>query len=295
MDVHSLDKTGPEPLSPTPSSSCLYFGRVMHKRLRPFTHRFSYRCFAMLIDLDELPALDKNLKFFSYNRANIFSFFDRDHGARDGTAARRWLDSQLSEQGIDLEGGQVQVLCMPRILGYVFNPLSIWFCRHRDGRMKAIVYEVRNTFGEQHSYVEAVSEDWDEQAPLLQSCDKAFYVSPFIGMKARYNFRIRLPAKVLSVVIRQQVPEGELLVATQNGRRSKLTSMALLSTLLRYPLMTYKVMGAIHWEALRLWLKGARLTPRPGKENPPGSAGPNESAAAKKQGSQDLALQQGGP
>ena len=294
MSVCSLDKTKPEAVRAEAASSCLYFGRVMHKRLRPFTHRFSYRCFAMLIDLDDLPALDKNLKFFSYNRANIFSFFDRDHGARDGTAARVWLDRQLAEQGIDLQGGQVQVLCMPRILGYVFNPLSIWFCRHRDGRMKAIVYEVRNTFGEQHSYVEAVSDDWNEQDALLQSCDKAFYVSPFIGMKARYNFRIRVPAKVLSVVIRQQVPEGELLVATQNGRQAKLTSMALLSTLLRYPLMTYKVMGAIHWEALRLWLKGARLTPRPGKQDPTDPSGQHESAAAKKPDPQNLAMQQGG-
>ncbi len=247
------------------SASCLYFGRVMHKRLRPFSHRFTYRTFAMLIDLDELPQLDRKLRFFSYNRSNIFSFSDRDHGSRDGTAVRVWLDQKLAERGIDLEGGQVQVLCMPRILGYVFNPLSIWFCRHRDGRLKAIIYEVRNTFGEHHSYVEAVDEDWKEGDALIQSCDKAFYVSPFIGMKARYDFRIKPPGKALSVVIRQQVPEGELLVATQNGKRSKLTSLALLSTLLRYPLMTFKVTGAIHWEALRLWLKGARFQQRPNR------------------------------
>ena len=245
------------------SSSCLYFGRVMHKRLRPFTHRFTYRTFSMLLDLDELPELDRKLRFFAYNRSNVFSFLDRDHGARDGTPVREWLGKKLSERGIALEGGQVQVLCMPRVLGYVFNPLSIWFCRHRDGRLKAIVYEVRNTFGEHHSYVETVDQDWTEGDALIQSCDKAFYVSPFIGMKARYNFRIKPPAETLSVAIRQQVPEGELLVATQNGRRAGLTSFALLSTLLRYPLMTFKVTGAIHWEALRLWIKGARFHQRP--------------------------------
>lgn len=245
------------------SGSCLYFGRVMHKRLRPFSHRFSYRSFSMLIDLDELADLDQRLRFFSHNRPNIFSFFDRDHGQRDGTPPRRWLDERLAEQGIALDGGQVQVLCMPRILGYVFNPLSIWFCRDRSGCLKAIVYEVRNTFGEKHSYVEAVGENWNEGDALIQSCDKAFYVSPFIDMKARYNFRLKVPAQILSVVIRQQVPEGELLVATQNGKRADLTSFALLSTLVRYPLMTFKVTGAIHWEALRLWFKGARFRRRP--------------------------------
>ncbi len=245
------------------SASCLYYGRVMHKRLRPFSHRFSYRSFSMLIDLDELAGLDRKLRFFSHNRPNIFSFHDSDHGARDGTPPRAWLDERLAERDIALDGGQVQVLCMPRILGYVFNPLSIWFCRDRSGRLKAIVYEVRNTFGEQHCYVEPVEKNWNEGDALIQSCDKAFYVSPFIGMKARYNFRLKIPAQVLSVVIRQQVPEGEMLVATQKGKRAELSSLALLSTLLRYPLMTFKVTGAIHWEALRLWFKGARFQKRP--------------------------------
>ncbi|WP_282607251.1 DUF1365 domain-containing protein [Pelagibius sp. Alg239-R121] len=252
-------------------ATCLYFGRVMHKRLRPFSHRFSYRTFAMLIDLEELPLLDRKLRFFSHNKPNVFSFFDKDHGQRDGTPPREWLDGQLAARGIDLEGGQVQVLCMPRMLGYVFNPLSIWFCRHRTGNLKAIVYEVRNTFGEHHTYVEAVDAKWQEGDALLQSCDKAFYVSPFIDMKARYNFRLKTPSKSLSVVIRQQIPEGELLIATQNGTRSRLTSLRLLSTLVRYPLMTFKVTGAIHWQALRLWLKGARLQPRPGKAAEAGS------------------------
>lgn len=248
-------------------SSCLYFGRVMHKRLRPFTHRFVYRSFAMLIDIDELPLLDRKLRFFSHNRPNLFAFFDKDHGARDGTAPRTWIERRLADQGITLHGGRIQVLCMPRMLGYVFNPLSIWFCRHRDGQLKAIVYEVRNTFGEHHAYVEAVAPDWQEGSALLQNCDKDFYVSPFIGMKAHYDFRLKPPGESLSVVIRQQIPEGELLIATQKGTRAKLSSLSLASTLLRYPFMTFKVIGAIHWEALRLWLKGARLQPRPQKRS----------------------------
>lgn len=248
-------------------SSCLYFGRVMHKRLRPFTHRFVYRTFAMLIDIDELPHLERKIRFFSHNRPNLFAFFDKDHGERDGTAPRLWIERRLAALGIALDGGRIQVLCMPRMLGYVFNPLSIWFCRHRDGQLKAIVYEVRNTFGEHHAYVEPVAPEWQEGDALLQNCDKDFYVSPFIGMKAHYDFRLKVPHDSLSVVIRQQIPEGELLIATQNGKRAGLSSLSLLSTLVRYPLMTFKVMGAIHWEALRLWLKGARLQPRPNRRS----------------------------
>lgn len=253
-------------------SSSLYFGRVMHKRLRPFTHRFVYRSFAMLIDIDELPLLDRRIRFFSHNRPNLFSFFDKDHGERDGTAPRPWIERRLAARGITLDGGSIHVLCMPRMLGYVFNPLSIWFCRHKDGQLKAIVYEVRNTFGEQHSYVEPVASDWQEGDALLQNCDKDFYVSPFIGMTARYDFRLKVPKESLSVVIRQQVPEGEQLIATQKGKRAKLTSLSLVSTLVRYPFMTFKVMGAIHWEALRLWLKGAKLQPRPRQHGEKGSA-----------------------
>lgn len=255
-------------------TSCLYFGRVMHKRLRPFGHRFSYRTFSLFLDLDDLPGLDRNLRVFSHNKANLFSFYDKDHGPRDGSPLRPWIDARLAAEGIDLEGGAVRMLCFPRVFGYVFNPLTLWFCHHRDGRLKAVLYEVRNTFGEKHCYLLPVSETWQEDQPLLQACDKAFYVSPFIGMTSRYNFRIKLPDEHLSVLIRQAVPEGELLVATQTGRRSPLTSAQLLSTVLRYPLLTFKVIAAIHWQALRLWVKGAPFQKRAGKK-----AGPSEDDA----------------
>ncbi len=247
----------------TPKESCVYFGRVMHKRLRPFVNRFRYRVFTFYLDLDELPTLGRRSRLFSYNRWNLFSFRDCDHGARDGSALRPWIERHLAAAGIDLQGGAVRLLCFPRVLGYVFNPLSIWFCYHANGSLKAVLYEVSNTFGEWHSYLIAVEGSRQSGEPVRQCCDKELYVSPFIAMQARYDFRLAEPAERLSVSIRQWVPEGELLVATQTGRRSPFDDKSLLRAFLTYPLVTLKVMAGIHWEALKLWRKGARIVNRP--------------------------------
>lgn len=245
------------------AKSCLYFGRVMHKRLLPFRHRLDYRVFSVYLDIDELPDLSWRLRLFSHNRWNLFSFMDKDHAARDGSALRPWLESHLCEAGIDLEGGPVRLLCFPRVLGYVFNPLAIWFCYHRSGRLAAILYEVRNTFGEQHSYLIPADPSRRPNAPITQSCDKHLYVSPFIDMTATYHFRLSEPDERLAVLIRQWTPEGELLVASQKGRRKPLNDATLLRAFLAYPLMTLKVIVGIHWHAFKLWRKGAKLTPRP--------------------------------
>ena len=242
--------------------SCLYFGEVMHKRLRPFSHRFRYRVFSLFLDLDELPELTRRLPLLSHNRFNIFSFEDRDHGPRDGSPLRPWAEAQLLAAGIDLQGGALRLLCFPRIFGYVFNPLSVWFCHHRDGSLRAIIYEVKNTFGEQHCYLIPVPAGNREDSPILQSCDKGFYVSPFIEMASAYRFRLREPGQKLSILIRQAVAEGEILLATLTGRRVPIDGGGLWQALLRYPLMTAKVMAAIHWEALWLWRKGARYYQR---------------------------------
>ncbi|MEX0923064.1 MAG: DUF1365 domain-containing protein [Rhodovibrionaceae bacterium] len=249
-------------MTPT-RASCLYFGRVMHRRLRPFGHRFDYRVFSMLLDLDELPELAHRLPLFSHNRWNVFSFQNRDHGPRDGSALRPWIEAQLASRGIDLEGGRISLLCFPRVLGYVFNPLSIWFCHHRDGSLRALLYEVRNTFGDKHGYLIPLETPLKPGAPILQGCDKRFYVSPFIGMESRYRFRVKQPDETLSVLIRQSVPEGELLLATWTGKRHALTGRNLAFAFFRYPLMTLKIVAAIHWQALKLWRKGARFHKRP--------------------------------
>jgi DUF1365 family protein len=245
------------------TASALYFGEVMHKRLRPFVHAFRYRVFSLYIDLGELEACDRALRLFSHNRWNLVSFHDRDHGPRDGTALRPWIDSQLAAAGIELAGGAVRLLCFPRILGYVFSPLSIWFCHHADGRLLAVLYEVRNTFGGKHGYLVPVAAEQSGGGAVTQSADKHFYVSPFIAMESRYHFRLAVPAERLAVAIRQEVPQGGQLIARQTGRRRPLSDAGLLRAFVAYPLMTAKVIGAIHWQALRLWFRGARVEPRP--------------------------------
>ncbi len=254
--------TRPLPEPPSSPASALYFGKVMHKRLRPFEHRFTYRVFSLYLDLDGLGALDRKLGLFSHNRWNLFSFNDRDHGPRDGRPLRPWIEGHLRRAGIDLAGGRLRLLCYPRVLGYVFNPLTIWFCHHADGSLRAILYEVGNTFGQSHSYLLPLAAG-REDGPIAQSAEKSFYVSPFIAMTSRYHFRLTVPDEKLAIAIRQDVPQGGQLLARQSGRRRALSDRNLLLAFFAYPLMTLKVIGAIHWEALRLWFKGAKLQPRP--------------------------------
>lgn len=236
-------------------TSALYEGLVMHRRLKPRQHRFRYRVFAMLLDLDELAALNKKLRLFAHNRRGLFSFQDRDHG--DGRDLRAWLDDLLAQQGIVAKGAR-RVLCYPRILGYVFNPLSVWFCDDEHGRLKAIIYEVHNTYEERHTYVLPVEKGAES---IRQGCSKAFYVSPFLSRDCRYAFRIRPPADDVAIVIREEEADAPILDASFVGKRRALNDRALARMLLAYPLMTLKVIFAIHFEAVRLMLKGIRRHP----------------------------------
>ena len=150
---------------------------------------------------------------------------------------------------------------MPRVFGYGFNPLSVYFCYQRDGSLAAILYEVHNTFGERHSYLIPVERA--AGAVIDQRCQKLFYVSPFMDMAMSYAFRVAVPDERISVAIRAADRDGLLLVAALSGNRRALTDMALLRVLVAFPLLTLKVVVAIHWHALRLLLKGFRLRPHP--------------------------------
>jgi len=236
------------------ADSALYEGWVMHRRLRPRHHRFKYRVFAMLLDLDDLPRLDRGLRLFTWNRRGLFSFQDRDHG--DGRDLKVWLDDLLARAGITADGAR-QVLCYPRILGYVFNPLSVWFCRDASGALKAIIYEVHNTYEERHAYVLPV----DDERLVRHGCAKDFYVSPFLTRDCRYNFRIRPPGEDVSIAIHEDENGAAILNASFAGTRRALTDRAMLRMLFAYPLMTLKVVVAIHFEAVRLMAKGIRRHP----------------------------------
>jgi uncharacterized protein len=244
-------------------AASLYFGEVMHARLKPMGHRFSYRVMSLLIDLDRLDEADRVSPLFGVNRAALYSFHEADHGRRDGASLRTHAQACAAEHGIDLTGGKVLLLCYPRLLGFTFNPLSVYFCHRAGGELALIIYEVRNTFGDIHSYVLPVKPGEAGPAGIRQQQDKQFYVSPFVEMAMRYHFRILPPAETVRLRILETDREGPLLAATFNGRRRALTTAALLRSFVTLPLVTLKIVAAIHWEALRLWLKGARLVPRP--------------------------------
>lgn len=244
-------------------AAALYVGDVMHARLKPVGHRFNYRVMSLLIDLDRLAEADAQTPLFGVNRAALYGFFERDHGRRDGSSLSAYARQCAAEHGVDLAGGRILLLCYPRLLGYTFNPLSTFFCYRADGEPALIIYEVRNTFGAIHSYALPVRPGDRSTAGIRQQQDKRFYVSPFLEMAMRYHFRVSPPGGDVKLRILETDAEGPVLAATFHGRRRALCTASLLRAFCDLPLVTFKVMAAIHWEALRLWIKGARLVPRP--------------------------------
>ena len=236
-------------------NSSIYNGTVIHKRFKPKIHFFKYKVFSLLIDLYDLNYLNKKISFFSYNGFNLISFFDKDHGDRDGSSLIDWVKKNLTENNINSENIRIKLLCYPRIFGYVFNPLSIFFVYDHNENLISILYEVKNTFGEQHTYVFKA-----ENNNLLQhNCSKKFHVSPFIEMNCNYFFKILRPSDKISVVIDQYQFNEKILFASQDGKRVDFNSKELLKSYLKHPLMTFKIISAIHFEAFKLWIKGIRF------------------------------------
>ncbi len=235
-------------------TSALYVGQVTHRRKSPMRHSLRYRTYSMLIDLDELSALTESNRLLSHNRWNLFSIHDRDHGPRDGSPLRPWIERELTAAGINLEGGSVQLLLYPRILGYTFNPLTMWFCHHADGSLRAVLYEIHNTFGHSHSHLVPVT----GEAPHRHSFAKELHVSPFFDQDGRYEFTLRPPADRFSVSIDYATAAADLLTATMVGKRHPLHDRSMLRVFATHPMLTLKITLGIHWNALRLLLKGAK-------------------------------------
>jgi uncharacterized protein len=247
--------------------SALYVGAVMHRRHRPRTHYFRYRVFWLLLDLDEVGLLPQELRWFGYNRFRPLSFYDADHGDGSQTPIRDQVRRHLRMAGIAPADGPIRLLCMPRIFGYAFNPLSIYFCYRSDGFLAAVLYEVHNTFGERHSYLVAVEPGVQEI--INHRCQKEFYVSPFMDMNLSYEFHVAGPNERISVAIDTFDRTGRVLTAALSGKRLALSDATLRGALATHPLLTLKVIAGIHWHALRLLLKGLKVRPRPRpQENP---------------------------
>jgi DUF1365 family protein len=247
-------------------AAALYVGEVMHARLKPVGHRFTYRVASLLIDVDCLAEADRHCGLFSVGRFNLFSFHESDHGPRDGSPLRAHVDRLLAAQGLP-PPARILLLCYPRVLGYVFNPLSVYFALDGAGRTVALVYEVRNTFGESETYVAPVLAGEDGPAGIRQSCAKRFYVSPFLPLDQRYQFRVLPPGDGVRIRILETDADGPVLSASFAGRRIALSGRSLAALFAKMPLHTIKVVTAIHFEAARLWLKGAPYYPH-GKRPP---------------------------
>jgi len=248
----------------TTESATLYAGVVTHRRLYPNAYRFAYRVFSVLLDIDRLPEVDRASPIFSRNRFNLLSFYDRDHMTAGFGSLREWANQVLRGAGIDGGDLRIRLLCFPRVLGRVFNPLSLWYCETREGRPRAVICEVRNTFGERHCYLlKAGSDDAAGAWPVRASHDKDFHVSPFIGMAARYHFRFSQPGPTLQTLIRETEEGRLMLVASQSARRQPFTTATLARQLIRVPFQTLKVLGAIHWHALKIWMSGTPFHPKP--------------------------------
>lgn len=239
--------------------SALYSGFVQHRRLSPSVHSLRYRMFWLLADLGELESLQRKIPFFSYNRSNLVSFHDRDYGDGSAKPLREQIETMLRAAGIELSDGSIRLLCLPRILGYAFNPLSVFFCYRAGNELAAILYEVHNTFGERHTYLIPVSGD----GTISQDCQKIFHVSPFLDMQMAYQFRVVPPEDRVVVSIRGTKNGEAMILASLSGEREALTAKNLLLAILKFPLVTFKVTAAIHWHALRLWLKGISIRTKP--------------------------------
>lgn len=258
-----VERNGPAPTA----AAALYNGEVMHQRMKPFGHRFHYRVFSLMVDLDRLGEADRLSRLFSVNARNLVAFHEKDHSDKGSASLRSYADGLLAEAGLAQPAARILLVCYPRILGYVFNPISVYYAYGADEQLVALIYEVRNTFGERHTYVCPVGIGEMTAGGLRQSCDKLFHVSPFIPMQMRYHFRMLPPGNEIRWRILETDPEGPLLAATFTGRREDMTTATLLSLTARIPFLTLKIVAGIHWEALKLWVKGAKYISRP--EAPP--------------------------
>lgn len=245
--------------------SALYPGYVVHVRRRPCVHKLGYRIYSLLLDLDELEDLHRSLRWFSLDRFNLLSFHRRDRGDKSGRDLRTQIEAAMAAAGVVADGGPIRLLTMPRVLGWSFNPLSVFFCYDRAEKLSAILWEVDNTFGERHAYMIPAPDA--PTGTVRQICDKRFYVSPFMDMDLAYTFHVRPPGEKLSIGIDVADSTGVVFLARHAARRVELTDVALLRAFVTIPFLTLRVVAGIHWEALKIWLKGVKLRPRP---PPPG-------------------------
>lgn len=246
-------------------AAAIYSGAVMHHRMKPRVHRFSYSVFTVLLDLDRLDEADQKSRLFSVNHMNLLSFHEKDHGNGGFASLRHCVDALLAAQDVE-RPHRVLLLAYPRILGYGFNPLSVYYAFDSNDQLLALIYEVRNTFGDMHTYVAPVKAGEVNEAGIRQQADKEFYVSPFLDMQQKYYFRMVPPDESVRIRILEKDKKGPVLSATFAGDWKPFTTVSLARECMRVPFLSFKVMAAIHWEAFKLWLKRVPFHKRPASD-----------------------------
>ena len=257
----------------------LFTGRVVHVRHVAPRNSFSYRIWMLSADLDRLDEIVAGSRLFRRRRFAPLSLHEADHGPRDGGCLRHWVTAQLQAAGLPDAAARIHFLCIPRVLGFAFNPISFFFCHDAQGRLRAVLHQVKNTFGGQHTYLMPVADaDAASGATVRQAAPKHLHVSPFFDMQGGYRFSFVAPDFTadetdFSLAIRYGTADEKRLTASMRLRGTKMTDGAVLRVIAGMPLMPLKVVAAIHAQALRLWWRGARFhrippapieTPTPG-------------------------------
>ncbi|MCB1176648.1 MAG: DUF1365 domain-containing protein [Leptospiraceae bacterium] len=233
--------------------SCIYECSVSHSRLEPKKNSFRYKLFTFFFDLDELNLLDRKLTFFSHNKWNLFSIYDKDHFNIGKGSIKDNILNYLKEQKLDMEISKIYLITNIRILGYVFNPVCFYYCCNKEGEVNAIVVEVHNTFGELKPFL-LTKEDLNENEIFVKKYTKFFYVSPFQDLETEFEFRIGIPGEKFRIDIDDYKENNKIFLSNYKGKREQLSSKKLFFYFFKYPLVTIKVISLIHWQALKLLL-----------------------------------------
>lgn len=234
-------------------------GHTVHQRSVPFTHRFKYELALIDIDIDRLDQAQRSSHLFGVDQTRLFSFNRRDHGARKTEPLRPWAEAQFENAGIDLDGGAIRLVTFPRHVFYKFAPISLWLSHDLEGALNGILYEVNNTFGETHIYAAATPDSVRNQ----HATDKVFHVSPFFDISGTYKFTLKWTKDGLNLIVASMKDAQQTHVATINAKAQPATSAAFANLAVTKPLSSLGVTAGIHWQALKLWLKGAKYHSKP--------------------------------
>lgn len=246
------------------SDAAIYAGSVGHVRYSVPRHKFAYKLWMLALDLDDLDGFAARSRIFRHNRFALVGIDDRDHGPRDGSPLRPWVEAALAENGLARFGARIRFITIPRIMGYAFSPISFYFCADTDGRLGAVLHQVKNTFGDQVSYLIPVVGD----GMIRQRVAKAMHVSPLFDMAGHYDFTFSRPTARFAMSIRYGGDQKRM-TATMALAASPATDRAMLGQLARMPLVTIKVIAGIHWEAIKTLMRGAKFHREPKTPHPP--------------------------